>query len=142
MAGFRYLTVEEKAGVTVVHFRDHQNFSEQFLDQLGEELYCVADADQCNRLLISFSGVGFLSSAAIGKLVMVRKRLNARGGEVKLCDLIPHIQDLFMLTNLNSLFDICPDESRAMTAFAEGTGKKTPPVRPWRSSLAPDAAET
>jgi anti-anti-sigma factor len=133
MAEYRYLTVEEKAGVTVVHFRDHQNLSDRFLDMVGEELYRVADADQCDRLLLSFSGVGFLSSAAIGTLIMVRKRMNVRGGEVKLCDLIPEIQSVFILANLNNFFDICPDENRALTAFAEGTGRKTPAVRPWRA---------
>lgn len=134
MPEYRYLTVEEKRGVTVVHFRDHQNLNELLIDMVGEELYRVARTDQCDRLLISFSGVGFLSSAAFGKLIMVRKTVNARGGEVKLCDVIPEIQNVFLLTNLNSLFDICPDENRALTAFAEETGRKTPPVKPaWRS---------
>jgi len=64
---------------------------------------------------------------------MVRKRVNARGGEVKLCDIIPQIQSIFTMTNLDNLFDICPDENAALTAFAEGTGRKTTPVKPpWR----------
>jgi len=117
MPEYRHVEVENKAGVMVVHFQDHQMFGEQVLQKIGEEMGQLAASDECDRLLLSFAGVGFLSSAALGKLITLNKRMKERGGQLKLCDICPEVQSVFTLTSLNQIFDIQEDEAAALKAF-------------------------
>jgi anti-sigma B factor antagonist len=69
------------------------------------------------RLLLNFQQVEFLSSAALGKLITLDKKVKARGGKMKLSNIRPEIYEVFAITKLNKLFDIKDDEADALAAF-------------------------
>ena len=54
----------------------------------------------------------------LGKLVMIQKKMNAKGGKLKLCDLAPEVQEVFAATKLNQIFDILESEGEGVAAFA------------------------
>ena len=114
---FRHLAVEQRDAVTIVHFRDQNDLNGGALEETGAELYELAEDDERDELLISFSGVYSLSSAALGKLLMVKRKMNAHGGAVKICDLDAGIQDIFAFTNLTNIFHVLEDEAQALSAF-------------------------
>lgn len=80
-------------------------------------MYDLAAQEDCANLLLNFSGVGFLSSSVLGKLITLNKRMKAKGGQLKLCEMKPEIYELFTLTNLTKIFDIRTDETGGMMAF-------------------------
>jgi anti-sigma B factor antagonist len=67
--------------------------------------------------VLNFSSVGFMSSAALGKLITLDKKVKAKGGVLKLCNIKPEIYEVFAITRLDRLFDIKKDESEALAAF-------------------------
>lgn len=58
------------------------------------------------NLLLDFSNVGYMSSAALTELLRVNEALRNAGGSVRLCGLSANIRKVFQITNLEKLFVI------------------------------------
>ena len=98
------------------------NVSRKILDEaniqeLGQELFQLIEDENHSNLLLNFSSVEFLSSAALGKLITLDKRVKAHGGKLKLSNIRPEIYEVFAITKLNKLFDIKDDEADALASF-------------------------
>lgn len=117
MAEYRRLDVTEVGEVTVVRFRDHKIIEDINIQELGQELFQLVEVDRRKKLLLNFSQVDFLSSAALGKLITLDKKVKAHGGMLKLSNIRPEIYEVFVITKLNRLFDIKDDEADALEAF-------------------------
>ena len=117
MAQYRRLTVSDVGDVTVVRFVDRKILDELNIQELGQELFQLVEEDNKTRLLLNFQQVEFLSSAALGKLITLDKKVKAHGGRMKLSNIRPEIYEVFAITKLNKLFDIKEDEADALAAF-------------------------
>ncbi len=117
MAEYQRLTVNEVGDVSVVRFRDQKIIDNLNIQELGRELSSLVEVDKRGKLLLNFSAVEFLSSAALGKLITLDKKVKAAGGELKLCRIQPEIYEVFAITKLNRLFEIKEDESDALASF-------------------------
>jgi anti-sigma B factor antagonist len=117
MTGYRRLDVSEVGDVTVVRFRDRKIIDDINIQELGQELFRLIEQDNRQKLLLNFSSVDFLSSAALGKLITLDKKVKAHSGVMKLSNIRPEIYEVFAITKLNRLFDIQDDEADALAAF-------------------------
>jgi anti-sigma B factor antagonist len=117
MAGYRRLDLNEVGDVTVVRFRDHKIVEDLNIQELGREMLNLVEVERRGKLLLNFSSVDFLSSAALGKLITLDKKMKAHGGVLKLSNIKPEIFEVFEITRLNRLFDIKDDEADALAAF-------------------------
>ncbi|MGD0898417.1 MAG: STAS domain-containing protein [Thermoguttaceae bacterium] len=117
MAGYRRLDVTEVGEVTIVRFRDRKIVEDINIQEWGAEMFQLIDAEKRDKLLLNFSTVDFLSSAALGKLITLDKKVKAQGGVLKLSNIRPEIYEVFTITKLNRLFDIKDDEADALATF-------------------------
>ena len=117
MSNFRHIEVRRNGAVHVVHFREHKILNDMVIEKVGEEMFSVAADEECKNLLLNFSNVGFLSSSVLGKLITLNKRMKAKDGKLKFCELKPEIRELFTLTSLDRIFDIKDDETGGLLAF-------------------------
>ena len=111
------LNVSEVGDVTVVRFVDQKILDEAKIQQLGQELFELVETDGRSKILLNFTIVEFLSSAALGKLITLDKKVKGQGGTLKLSNIRPEIYEVFAITKLNKLFDIKDDEVDALAAF-------------------------
>jgi anti-sigma B factor antagonist len=117
MAGLRRIDVTQKGEVTVVRFVDRKILDEANIQELGVEMFKLVEQEQRKNLLLNFFNVEFLSSAALGKLITLDKKVKVNGGRLKLSNIRPEIYEVFAITKLNKLFDIKDDEADALAAF-------------------------
>jgi anti-anti-sigma factor len=117
MAGHRRIEVAQMGEVTVVRFVDRKILDEANIQELGSELFKLVEQEKRKNLLLNFSNVEFLSSAALGKLITLDKKVKANAGRLKLSNIRPEIYEVFAITKLNKLFDIKDDEADALAAF-------------------------
>ena len=113
----KHIDISEVGEVSVVRFTDAQILDEVDIQELGEELFALVERDNRSSLLLNFTNVEFLSSAALGKLISLDKKVKAAGGKLKLSNIRPEIYEVFNITRLNKLFDIRGDEAEALAAF-------------------------
>ncbi len=111
------LDVSEVGDVTVVHFRDQRIIEDLGIQEMGQELFSLIEEEDRKKILLNFQAVAFLSSAALGKLITLDKKVKNRGGVLKLCNIRPEIYEVFAITRLDRLFDIKKDESEGLAAF-------------------------
>ena len=117
MAEYRRLDLNEVGDVTVVRFRDQKIIEDINIQELGQELSRLIEVDHRDKLLLNFTSVDFLSSAALGKLITLDKKMKSHGGVLKLSNIRPEIYEVFAITKLNRLFDIKDDEADALATF-------------------------
>jgi anti-sigma B factor antagonist len=117
MPQYRHLQVSTHNGVIVARFMDERLTDDLALAEVGEELHSLVAEEKCPKLLLSFAGVTYLSSAMLGKLISINRQLREKGGKLKLCELCPIIQEVFTLTKLNQIIDIRTTESEGLKAF-------------------------
>jgi anti-anti-sigma factor len=117
MVVHRRLQLSQVGDVTVVRFVDRKILDEVNIQEMGQELFHLIDDDDHKNLLLNFSSVEFLSSAALGKLITLDKKVKAHGGKLKLSNIRPEIYEVFAITKLTKLFDIKDDEADALASF-------------------------
>lgn len=117
MAVHRHIEVGEVGDVTVVRFLDRKILEESSIQELGNELFRLVEDEKKSKLVLNFTKVDFLSSAALGKLITLDKKVKAASGKLKLSNIRPEIYEVFAITKLNKLFDIKTDEAEAIAAF-------------------------
>lgn len=81
----------------------------------------VADfVEQGNKkLIIDLGKVDYLNSTAIGVLVKAHTSYKKHQGQVKLCGINKNINNIFVITKLTMVFDVCDTRDDAMKAFAQ-----------------------
>jgi anti-sigma B factor antagonist len=113
----RRLEVEQIGDVTVVNFIDRKILDEQNIQVIGDQLFSLVDQDGLRKLLLNFGNVEYLSSAALGKLITLNKKLQGVGGRLVLCNIDPQIYEVFEITRLDKFFNIQKEEQAALQAF-------------------------
>jgi anti-sigma B factor antagonist len=118
MATHRRIEVSKVGDVTLVKFADKKILDEANIQELGVELFSLVEQDNRKAILLDFSNVEFLSSAALGKLITLDRKVKTHKGRLKMCSIRPEIYEVFQITKLNKVFDIRKDQPEAMSAFA------------------------
>ncbi len=112
------LRVRKEDGVTRVEFVDRNILDEANIQRIGDEVTQLIEADPTPKLLISFSNVDHLSSAALGTLITIHNRIQEKSGQLRLANIAPQIYEVFTITKLNKLFEIHETEEEAVESFA------------------------
>ena len=117
MATHRRIDVSKVGEVTVVTFIDKKILDEAGIQELGLELFSLVEQDNRKAILLNFSNVEFLSSAALGKLITLDRKVKSHKGRLKMSNIRPEIMEVFQITKLNKVFDIRADDAEAISAF-------------------------
>ncbi|WP_152053966.1 STAS domain-containing protein [Tautonia marina] len=111
------LQLETIDDVVVVSFTDNKIVSDEVIQEVGDQLYSLVDEQGHSRLLLNFNNVMYLSSAALGKLIQLKKKVGAAKGTMKLCCIHPDLLEVFKITRLDQVFPIFKDEQSALDSF-------------------------
>ena len=112
-----HLRLETIDDVTVVSFVDSKIVTEESIQEVGDQLYALVEDEGHTRLLLNFSNVQYLSSAALGKLINLKKKVGAVKGQLKLCCIHPDLLEVFRITRLDQVFEIYTEEQAALDRF-------------------------
>ena len=110
----RRLDIEEINDVTIARFIDKKILDEGNIKIIGNQLFGMIDTDGRRKIVLDFTNVEYLSSAALGKLITLEKKVKAAKGKLRLCNIRPDIYEVFVITRLNKLFDIRDTQEQAL----------------------------
>jgi anti-sigma B factor antagonist len=111
------IMINKYGEINEVTLMDSRILDETVIGQLGEALNTIADEMEKPNIILNFEHVNYLSSAVLGKLVALRKRVVEGKGRVVLCGLKPDIFEIFKITQLNKVFEIYGDSSKALASY-------------------------
>jgi len=109
------ISVEYADNATIVSFVDEKILEEMDIRALQETIMSVIEsASGGMNMILDFGNVRFLSSAVLGLLIRISKRIYERDGRLKLCNINPKIYEVFKITRLTKTFDIYKDVDSAV----------------------------
>jgi anti-anti-sigma factor len=100
------IEVEYGLEFTIVTFTDENILDEEQIRKLQESFEPIIERNKDNQMVMNFANVRFMTSAMLGLLVRVHKRISERGGQLRLCNLEPSLRKVFEITQLTKVFDI------------------------------------
>ena len=112
-----HLTISDSRGVKIVEFADRMILEEISITEIGNELYSLVEGAPGVKILASFKNVEHLSSAALGVLITLNKKVAEQNGTLKLSDIAPRIYEVFKITRLNTRFEIYDTAEQALDSF-------------------------
>lgn len=107
------LSIREEDGVAVVAFLEPNLEYETVIDEIGEQLYALPERGLAN-LVIDFTGVRYVASSLLGKLISLHRRATLANGQVILCGFSPYVRTIFEISRLNRIFPIRENEDEAL----------------------------
>ena len=108
------ISVEYRDNAAVVSFTDEKILEERDIKALRDSSMSVVEPAERIKLILDFSNVRFLSSAVIGLLIRLSKRIYEKYGQLKLCNINTNIFEIFKITRLTTTFDIHKDIESAV----------------------------
>lgn len=111
------LVIDDVGDITAVQFVDKKILDEQNIQMIGDDLFRLVDELGRRKILLNFSNVEFMSSAALGKLIRLHQRLHSIGGKLVLCSITKSILEIFEITKLDKMLTIVKDEKTALASF-------------------------
>lgn len=111
------LRSEENGDVLVVYFNDAKILDESKIQQIHNELNEKLTEVPAGKLLLNFENVSFMSSAMIGKIILLNKKCRSIDVKFKLCNISDNVMEVFKLMRLNKVLDIQKNEEKALASF-------------------------
>ena len=109
--------VSVEGAITVAELLDEDVLEEHVIEQIAQELFTLAEKPRL-RLVVTFAHVKHLSSSALGTLIRLNKRIEQGDGHLKLSDIHRTLYEIFVITKLDKLFDICDTKEAACASFS------------------------
>ena len=101
------ISVEYTGNVTIVKFTDERILEEKDIKALQDSIMPIIESASGRiNLVLDFGNVRFLSSAVLGLLIRISKRIYEYDGQLRLCSINPKIYEIFKITRLTKTFDI------------------------------------
>ncbi len=114
------ISVEYAEKATIISFTDEKILEERDIKALQDSIMSVVEQTERIKLILDFGNVRFLSSAVLGLLIRISKRIYERAGQLRLCNIDPRIHEIFKITRLTKVFDIYQDVESAAESLSAG----------------------
>ena len=112
------ISVKYTENATIVAFTDERILEEQHIQALQESIMSVVEQAERINLILDFRNVQFLSSAVLGLLIRISKKVYERDGQLRLCNISPKIYEIFKTTRLTKIFHIYQDIESAAESLS------------------------
>ena len=107
------LRVQRQNDVAVVSFVTSRILDQSNVQQLGEELDALVEKHNLRKIVLNFTGVTYMSSAVMGKLVSLLRKVQSSGGALRLCGIEDSIYEIFEIMRFDKMFKILPTADEA-----------------------------
>ena len=111
------VSVSQHKDVRIVEFTNNKILDEANIAEIGQTITALVDERENPKILLDFSNVDHLSSAALGMLINANNRVKQQNGQLRLAAIKPQIYEVFVITKLNKLFKILPSREEALASY-------------------------
>ena len=111
------INVKYAENATIATFTSENILEEKDIQALRESIMSVIEQTEQINLILDFCNVRFLSSAVLGLLIRISKKIYERDGQLRLCNINPKIHEVFKITRLTKIFDIYKDTEDAVESL-------------------------
>lgn len=85
------------------------------IEQMGQELFTLLEKFDCSRMVLGLERVEYITSAALGKLITLHRRMHRRDGRLVLFGLQGSVAEVMKTSRLLDYFNVAPDHNSAVS---------------------------
>ncbi|GAA4427121.1 MULTISPECIES: STAS domain-containing protein [Bremerella] len=116
---YHYLKVRDVQDVVVAEFIQSSILDETAIDRVGKEFeQLILEAATAKKLILNFRAIEYMSSAMIGKLILLNKNCKNAKIKFKVCNVTGNILEVFQIMKIGKVIDIHKDEKSALDSFS------------------------
>jgi anti-sigma B factor antagonist len=107
--------VEDKDGICIVSLKGNlmdRSQTTELLDEIENQIL-----NGINSFIISMEEFKYMNSTGLNTLVTILTRSRKSGGDTVICNLSPKINELLLITKLNTVFTVCNNIENAIRQF-------------------------
>src|SRR4051812_30528507 len=102
-----HFTVHPFQKYSIIEFRTPALMDQLVLEEIGQELYRLVDAEDRRKLILDFEKVEYISSQAIGIILTLNKKLGVlKHSKMILCSVGPKLLELLRITRLDKVLTV------------------------------------
>jgi anti-sigma B factor antagonist len=113
------ISVQYIDNATVISFTDEKILEEKDIQALQASIMSVIEQANTINLILDFGNVRFLSSAVLGLLIRISKKVYEHDGKLRLCNINQKIYEIFKITRLTKIFDIYKDVDESIESLSK-----------------------
>lgn len=110
----RYFKLTEHDDIVVAKFGIAQINDEENIEELGHELFAVVDQYDFQKVVLDLSGVQYITSSVVGKMITLHRKLHRLNGQLVLCNLTKGVEDVLSASRMLSYFSHAPTDQEAI----------------------------
>jgi len=111
------ISVDYTEDAIIITFTSDKILEETDIQSLQESIMSVIEQAGRIKLVLDFGNVRFLSSAVLGLLIRISKKVYECDGQLRLCGIDPKIYEIFKITRLAEIFDTHKDLADAVKSL-------------------------
>jgi anti-sigma B factor antagonist len=111
------VSITQDKDLRIVEFTQNKILDEGNIAEIGNAIKGLIEERPNPKLLLDFSNVDHLSSAALGMLINANSLIRQKNGQLRLASIKPQIFEVFVITKLNKHFRIFPNRDEAKASF-------------------------
>lgn len=100
-----YLTLQQQGDVVVVAFSRTRLTDDENIELLGRELFSLVEQYGCRSIVVSMHDVTFVTSAVLGKLITLHRKLHRSSGRLVICDIMGNVATVLRSSRLITYFN-------------------------------------
>lgn len=116
-AGQSAVLIQRMGDVRIIEFTDTAILDQARIETIHHELERIVDEAGLPKIILSFENVHNISSAMLGTIMSLNKKILAAGGELRLAAISKNIYEVFKLTRLDKMLKIYKSTDQAMVKF-------------------------
>lgn len=113
-----FLAVEDHGHAIAARFTRAHLSEDENIEQMGQELLMLVDHYQIKQMVLSLEAVDLMTSAAIGKLITLHRRLHRKDGRLVLCHARGNVAEVLHSSRLDSYFTMTDDTAGGLALLA------------------------
>ena len=111
---------EMQGDVALVTLLDARILEAKNIEEIGEELFSLVKNDYRTKMILNLDNVVYLSSAVLGKIMALNKKIKRESGALALINVKDDIREIFTITKLDAVIPIFDDLRKAVDTVSKG----------------------
>ena len=111
------ISVEYRGKTAIVSFTEEKILEDKDIQAIDSSITAVLEQSEQICMVLDFCNVRFLSSAVLGLLIRLSKKIYEKEGRLMLCGIDTKIYEIFKITRLTKVFDIYDDVESAVDSI-------------------------
>ncbi len=96
---------------------DERILEDDDIAAIEESITPLVEETAAIKMVIDFERVDFLSSAVLGLLIRISRKIDHAGGQLRLCGINRNIYNIFRITRLDRVFAIHDNRQTAIESL-------------------------